>query len=88
MTDNIAIIVLIMSIFEAIEFITFIMMPIAITILTKLFFKHNGAEGKIVKIKLVDSATELTDNDIYEKIRIKTKAEIAIIIVLVLAFKR
>ncbi len=85
-SDNIAIIVLLMSVFEIVGFFTFILIPIAITLLTKLFYKYNNAEGKDVNIKLVGRATELADKDIYEKIRIKTKVELAIIIVLVITF--
>ncbi len=84
-SENVSIIVLMMSILEIIGFFAFILIPIAITILTKLFYKYNRAEGRDVKIKLVARATELADKDIYEKIKIKTKVELALIIVIVLS---
>ncbi len=83
--DNVATIILLLSTFQLIAFFTFMLIPIAITILTKLFYKYNKAEGHDVKIKLVKTATELTDNDLYNKIKIKTKIEIIALIIILLA---
>ncbi len=83
--ENVAIIVLLLSTFQIIAFFTFMLIPIAITILTKLFYKYNKAEGRDIKINLVKTATVLTDKDLYNKIKIKTKVEIVAVIIIVLA---
>ncbi len=84
-SDNISIIVLMLSVMEVFAFFGFLMIPVAISILTKLFYKYNKLEGRIININLVKDAEKLDDKYLYNKIKTKTKIEIAALVIIVIA---
>ncbi len=78
---NVVFIMIMLSILELIALFTFVFVPIAISILTKLFYKYNRAEGKIIENKLVNEASTFKDDYFYSKIRVKTKIEVMLLFI-------
>ncbi len=81
--DNVSIIVLMLSVLEVIAFFVFLMIPIAISILTKLYYTYNKEEGRTVETNLVKTAQKLKEGELAGRIKLRTKAEIAGLIIIV-----
>ncbi len=84
--DNISIIVVMLSIVQIISFFSSLAIPAAIAILTKLFYKYNKAAGKVIALDLADNALALDAQMVAAKIKVKTKLQVGLLIVLLLAF--
>ncbi len=75
--DKDALTVLIMvAMLEVFAFIVFIAVPINISVLTKLFYQYNRLEGRTLAISIEKNASVLGDEDLYRKIKIRTKLEV------------
>ncbi len=83
--DNISLIVLMLTLFEIFSFISFMMAPVAIFVLTKLFYKYNLAEGHPIENKLNERASALRGSDFNAKIKFKTKVEVIALFAVILA---
>ncbi len=83
--ENIGAIVMMLFVLEIIGFFTFLLIPVAIRILTKLFYQYNQAEGRTVKINLTNSVKETGSEKPRNKITFKTKLQVAGLLFLVLA---
>ncbi len=84
--ESVAFIMLMLSILELMALFTFVFVPVAISILTKLFYKYNKLEGKTIENKLIQNVSKLKDDYFYAKIRLKTKVEIiSLFLIFVLA---
>ncbi len=81
--ENIAIIVLLLSGFQIFSFFASMTIPAAIAVLTKLFYKYNAAAGKTIRLKLVDDASTLSDEQRYAKIRLRTKFKVVTLVILI-----
>ncbi len=80
--ENVLAIAVILSVFELIGAATFLAIPIAIGFVTQLYYKYNKLESKPPKIGLVAQAKKLDKNRLYQKIRVKTKVEVAAFVIL------
>nr|MDB1144894.1 glycerophosphoryl diester phosphodiesterase membrane domain-containing protein [Alcaligenaceae bacterium] len=77
-------ILLILSIVELISFFAFISVPIIISILITLFYKYNKLEGKNIHLQLDTKSEKLSKDDTYRKIKLRTKAEVLSLIIMVI----
>ncbi len=82
--ENISFILMYMSILEIFAFVAFISAPIIIGFITELFYKYQKEEGFNPSIKLVKSATFLSDEQIYNKIKKKTKLELVLVLIFII----
>ncbi len=85
-SNNVIIILILLSIFESFSFFAFLSVPIAISILTQLFYKYNITDGHIVKLNFQNKTLKLCDEKMSEKIRIKTKLKVILFLLLVISF--
>ncbi len=76
-------IMLFLSGFEIISLITFVSGPIAIYVLTRLFYKYNRAEGVEIKTKFETGAKPFADEKLCRKIKTKTKVEVSLIFIVI-----
>ncbi len=83
---NTSLILLTLLISEISAFFAFMSVPIAIFILTKLFYKYNKLEGKTVRLDIDGKNKKLDDNETYKKIKLKTKIEIIVFLILIILF--
>lgn len=83
---NVSLILLLLSLGELVSFFAFLSVPIIISILTKLFYKYNHLEGKVVEGGLDTQSEGLAKEDTFRKIKLRTKVEVISFMVLVLAF--
>ncbi len=83
--DTLTVLIMI-TILEVSAFIVFIAVPINISVLTKLFYQYNQLEGRTLSIRIEKNASVLGDEDLYRKIKIRTKLKVltALIVVVVL----
>ncbi len=82
--DDVSIILLLLSVMEIIALFGLFFVPIAISLLTKLYYKYHKEEGKKAAIKIVKNAKELEDKDLYRKIRTTIKIEVVILLLVIL----
>ncbi len=76
-------ILVIIAVFELLAFLAFLAVPINIAILTKLFYRYNKLAGKTVSIKFEHNASKIDRNDLYRKIKVRTKLEIITVLVVI-----
>ncbi len=74
-------ILIIISIVEVFGFFAFLAVPINISILTKLFYKYHESAGKKVSIKLKHNASQLDTDDLYRRIKVRTKLELLTVLI-------
>ncbi len=85
--DNEVLALLLMfSLIELFAFFPFFSVPIAIFVLTKLFYKYNALENKHIEIKLEQNSIWLNEEDLSRKIKVKTKLEVIIVLVIIFTF--
>ncbi len=83
---NAAIVLLMISVSELIAFFAFMSVPIVISILTQLFYKYNKLEGREVRLDMNDKNKKLEQKELTRKIKIRTKVEVIMLLVLIIAF--
>ncbi|OKL50300.1 glycerophosphodiester phosphodiesterase family protein [Boudabousia marimammalium] len=77
---------LLLSGVELFGFFAFVSVPILIGDLTKLFYQFNQQDGREIQLQINTQATALTGEELVQKIRFKTKAEVVGVLVLITAF--
>ncbi len=82
--ENVLMIKLLFIFYELSAVFVFLSVPIAISILTKLFYKYNEKDGTPVKLELEDKAGYLEEDEFNRKIKLKTKIEITVVIILIM----
>ncbi len=84
--NNVAIILLVFSILEITGIIGLLTIPISISYVTQLFYKFNKDDGRTIECNLVATAFTLSSGTLTNKIKKKTKAEIVVLAILMIAF--
>ncbi len=59
-------------------------MPINIHILTRLFYQYSELAGKKVSLKLEHDAPEVNQDDLYRRIKLRTKIEVIGVLIAIL----
>ncbi|PID83501.1 hypothetical protein CSB11_00825 [Candidatus Campbellbacteria bacterium] len=74
---------LLISFFELFAFFAFMSVPIAIFVLTKLFYKYNKLENKEIDFEF-EKTEKLNEANLSEKIKVKTKLEVIILFIIII----
>lgn len=72
------------TMWEFVTYVIFITIPVLTNVVTNLFYKYNEQDGNPVTLKFKTSALMLTDEERTGKIRIRTKLQVGVFIVIVL----
>ncbi len=83
--EEVLIISLIISFFQILWFFALLGVPISIWILTDLFYKYNNLEKKKIEFNMGKSSY-IWEEDLYRKIKVKTKLELSILLFLIIFF--
>ncbi len=81
-SQNVLILKIIFTFYELSAVFIFLSVPIAISLLTNLFYKYNEKDGNSVKLEFYQKQEYLHDNDLNPKIKFKTKIEITVVLML------